>query len=129
MAAGSGAPEDNGKLELHELRGIEIGAELVFLSGCETGLGIAGSTLFSPGEDYATLSQAFLNAGAQSVVATLWPVADRAAAELAGAFYSSLARLDAAEALANAQRALIAVEEYGAPYYWAAYQVAGMGGS
>ena len=64
-------------------------------------------------------------AGAGNVVATLWPVEDRASAELATGFYQALGESDAAAALAGAQRALLAQESFRAPYYWAAYQVAG----
>ena len=125
LAPGTGESEDDGWLEVHELLGLTIEAELVFLSGCETGLGLAGSSAFAPGEDYVTLSQAFLFAGAGNVVATLWPVEDRASAELASGFYQALGEHDAAGALAGAQRALLAQESFRAPYYWAAYQVAG----
>ena len=68
-------------------------------------------------------------AGAGNVVATLWPVEDRASAELVGGFYDALAEYDAAAALAEAQRGLLAQEGWRAPYYWAAYQVAGISGA
>ena len=129
FALGTGASDDDGWFELHELRGLTIASELVFLSGCETGLGLAGSSAFAPGEDYATLSQAFLSAGARNVVATLWSVEDRASAELVGRFYDALAEKDPAAALAEAQRGLLAQGSLRAPYYWAAYQVAGINGA
>lgn len=128
LAPGSDDSADDGRLEVHELLGLTIHADVVFLSGCETGLGLAGSSAFAPGEDYATLSQSVLFAGARSVVATLWPVEDRASAELAGRFYDALEGRDPAVALAAAQRALIGSEELSEPYFWAAYQVAGAGG-
>ena len=117
---------DDGRLEVHELFELTIVAPLVFLSGCETGVGAARSTAFQPGEDYATLAQAFLYAGADNVIATLWKVEDDAAAQLAGLFYEALDGKAPAEALAEAQRALLSQERYSAPYYWAAYQVAGL---
>jgi CHAT domain-containing protein len=129
LATGSGKSADDGRLEVHELLGLSVNSELVFLSGCETGLGIAGSSVFAPGEDYATLSQAFLFAGARNVVATLWPVEDRASAELASRFYEALAQHDAAAALAEAQRAMLTQDGLRAPYYWAAHQVAGINGA
>jgi CHAT domain-containing protein len=118
---------DDGRLEVHELLGMRIGAALVFLSGCETGLGAAWSTRYAQGEDYATLAQAFLYAGAQNVLATLWRIEDRGAAVVAERFYQGLRSHPPVEALANAQRALIESAEYAAPYYWAAYQISGSG--
>jgi len=118
---------EDGRLEVHEVLGLRITSSLVFLSGCETGLGTAWSTSFDRSEDYATLAQAFLYAGARNVVATLWRVADEGAAALAERFYVSLSSLGAADALAAAQRSMIADKRYGAPYFWAGYQVSGDG--
>ena len=70
-------------LEVHEVVGLLVRSRLVFLSGCETGLGAAGARAFAAGEDYATLARAFHYAGAREVVATLWRVEDRGAAEFA----------------------------------------------
>jgi CHAT domain-containing protein len=74
-----------------------------------------------------TLAQAFLFAGAQNVVATLWRIDDRSAAELAGRFSRALLGASPAEALAAAQRELIGGGTYRRPYYWAAYVVSGSG--
>ena len=121
--------DDDGRLELHELLGLTVASSLVFLSGCETALGPAWSTTFATGEDYATLAQAFLYAGARNVVATLWRVEDEGAAVLAERFYRHLRSAEAAEALALAQREMIREERFAAPYHWAAYAVSGDGDS
>lgn len=123
-----GDPENDGRLEVHELLGLSIATRLVFLSGCETGVGAAHTTAFAQGEDYTTLAQAFLNAGAGAVIATLWPVQDAGAAAFAGHFYTGLAGSVPAHALAQAQRAMLADERFGSPYYWASYQLAGANG-
>jgi CHAT domain-containing protein len=127
----AGGPDDgienDGRLEVHELFGLQVHSPLVFLSGCETGLGVAGSTSFAAGEDYATLAQAFLYAGAQNVISTLWRVEDEGAATFAELFYMGLSDSSPVESLARAQREMIASERYRAPYYWAAYQLAGEG--
>ena len=60
-------------------------------------------------------------------MATLWPIADDGAAEFATRFYAHLAREAPPEALAAAQRELLAGGSRSAPYYWAAYQVSGDG--
>jgi len=117
--------EDDGRLEVHEVLGLSISSSLVFLSGCDTGLGASWSTQFDRGEDYATLALAFLYAGADNVVATLWPVEDEGAAAFAGRFYGELRETDPVEALARAQRELIAHPQYHEPYYWAAYRLSG----
>jgi CHAT domain-containing protein len=63
------------------------GTELVFVSSCESAIGEEGERARGYG-----IGGAFLEAGAKSVVATLWPVEDAAAKELAGAFYANLLR-------------------------------------
>lgn len=125
FATGSDDPADDGRLEVHELLGIRVRAALVFLSGCETAVGRAGATSFSQGADYTTLAQAFLFAGAESVIATLWKVSDRASAQLAGRFYRHLKTSVPSHALARAQREMLASEQFSHPYYWAPYQLSG----
>ena len=126
LAAGRrGDRHADGRLEVHELLGLRVRSSLIFLSGCETGTGTAWSTSFSPGEDFTTLAQAFLYAGARSVVATLWPIKDDAAAAFAERFYAGLQRSSAPEALAEAQRAMLRDSRYALPLYWAAYTVSG----
>ena len=74
-----------------------------------------------------SLSQAFLVAGAGSVVATLWRVGDEGAAQLAERFYRHLrAGLDPGESLALAQREMIPAQ---AGFTWAAYAVFRGGGT
>ena len=122
-------PSDDGRLEVHELLAMSVRSELVFLSGCETAAGVAWSNSFRRGEDYATLAQAFLYAGARNVVATLWRIDDRGAAVFAERFYGELSSRSPVEALAAAQRAMIRHPKYSAPRYWAAYTLTGDGRS
>jgi CHAT domain-containing protein len=124
----SAGSDDDGRLEVHELLGLRIASELVFLSGCETGSGNSWATGFDRGEDYATLAQAFLYAGARNVIATLWRVDDAAAAVVAESFYQARGRWrDPVAALAEAQRAVLSDPRLSAPYYWASYEVLGAG--
>jgi CHAT domain-containing protein len=125
FAPRSRSPDDDGRIELHELLGLSVASPLVFLSGCETGLGLAGSTDFARGEDYATLAQAFLFAGARNVVATLWRVEDEGAGAFAEAFYRQLRSVEPAEALARAQRELLSHSRYSGPFYWGGYVFSG----
>ncbi len=119
--------DDDGWLEVRELLGLHSRSPLVFLSGCETGLGAAWSTEFETGEDYTTIAQALLYAGARNVVATLWRIDDAAAGDFAARFYGKLRTVAVPEALADAQRAMLADPRYRSPYYWAAYEVSGGG--
>lgn len=127
--AGNSAGEegDNGRLEVHELLDMNFDSRLVFLSGCETALGSAWSTQFETGEDYATTAQALLYAGARNVIATLWRIDDVGAAEFAKRFYAAFDRAEVPEALAMAQRSMIADPRFHSPYYWAAYELSGSG--
>jgi CHAT domain-containing protein len=130
LAPGAGEPSDDGRFEIHELLGMRVRSPLVFLSGCETALGTSWSTSFARGEDYATLAQAFLFAGAGSVVATLWRIDDEGAAAFATAFYDAARTRPPLDALASAQRTLLRDPRYArfsAPRYWAAYVLAGDG--
>jgi CHAT domain-containing protein len=122
---GAGLSEDDGWLEVHEVLGLHIRSPLVFLSGCETGAGAAWSSGFGRGEDYSTLAQAFLYAGAHTVVATLWRIEDEGAAVFADRFYRLLQHMDGPSALASAQREMLNDPAYRTPYFWAAYQIAG----
>jgi len=126
MAAGEGDVDDDGRLEVHEILGLNVRANLVFLSGCETGQGMAWSTEFEQGDDYATLDRAFLYAGAGAVVATLWRIEDESAADFATHFYEEARDSRPAEALAAAQRRMLEVSGSSSPFYWAAYRVSGL---
>ena len=81
------------------------------------------------GDDFVGLTRAFLQAGSSSVLATLWQVDDRSTVDLMKDFYTHLedtgVQGDKAVALAQAQRALRATEDYSHPYYWAPFVLVG----
>jgi CHAT domain-containing protein len=91
--------------------------ELLVLSACET----------AQGDNRATLGLAGIavQAGARSVLSTLWQVSDRSTVELMEQFYKNLTNLEVtkAEALHQAQLALF--KQYKSPYYWAPYVLVG----
>lgn len=121
-------PVYDGRLEIHEVLELGVRSSLVFLSGCETGVGLAGSNRYAAGEDFVMLAQSFLYAGADNVVATLWRVEDLSAAAFATAFYGELAAADPQVALARAQRRMLEDPAYSAPFHWAGYRLTGGGG-
>jgi CHAT domain-containing protein len=116
-----GKPRE-GFLSLADIYNLELGADLVVLSGCETALGRE-----IRGEGLVGLTQGFLYAGAARVVASLWRVQDRATAELMGRFYRSMLQdgKPPAAALREAQLAIRHERRWRDPYYWAAFVLQG----
>lgn len=106
-------------LTLYDLYGLRLGAELVTLSGCATGLNaVVGS------DELLGLLRGLLYAGARSVLASLWDVNDRSTAEFMRLFYGRLASCpDKAAALSGAMRDLR--DRYPHPYYWAPFVLVG----
>ena len=94
--------KDDGKLEVREIFGMDLKANLVVLSGCETGLG-----KLSRGDELVGLTRAFIYAGTPSVVASLWKVDDSSTAQLMANFYRNLKTMTKVEALRQAQLQLI----------------------
>ena len=119
-----GGTED-GRLEVHEVFGMRLTADLVVLSACQTALGSGAISDVPAGDDWVGLVRAFLHAGATRVVASLWVVQDQPTAVLMQPFYQSYERLGAAAALATAQRALLAMPATTHPFYWAGFEVVG----
>jgi CHAT domain-containing protein len=119
--------DDDGRLEVHELLGLGIRSELVFLSGCETGAGQEWTDDPVRGAAELTLAQAFLSAGAANVVVTLWRIDDAGAAAFAREFYRALPHESIAGAVASAQQNMATDARYASPYYWAGYILSGAG--
>ena len=117
----------DGRLEVHEIFGLNLAADLVVLSACETAVGSGLRWDVPPGDDWVGLVRAFLSAGAQNVVASLWPVDDQATARLMEKFYDGLRGGNSkAAALGNAQRALLSEGGAADPFYWAAFVLTGI---
>jgi CHAT domain-containing protein/Tfp pilus assembly protein PilF len=114
--------QDNGLLQAWEIFDhVRIDANLVTLSACETGLGAEMG-----GEGLVGLVRAFQYAGARSVAASLWSVADESTATLMTNFYTALRQgKPKDEALRAAQLALIKNKRTASPFYWAAFQLYG----
>jgi CHAT domain-containing protein len=126
-------PANDGLLELHEVLGLHLSAELVTLSACQTGMGSGHFGETPAGDDFVGLTRAFLYAGSTAVLATLWEVDDASTAGLMRQFYGGLKSAhpgaDRARALAAAQRNLLASEEFQHPYYWAPFVLVGNTGA
>ena len=78
-------PEEDGLLQVREIRRLRLNASLVTLSACNTGVGPVGAA------GVANIGEAFIEAGAQSVVSTLWELADNPSKHFMTEFYYRLA--------------------------------------
>jgi CHAT domain-containing protein len=121
-------PGEDGRLEVHETYGLDLQADLVVLSACQTGLGSGLLADIPAGDDWIGLVRAFLHTGAANVLATQWRVEDRSTAALMEAFYTRLATgMPAAGALAEAQRTFLSRPAVRDPFYWAGFALSGAG--
>ena len=115
--------ERDGFLRAHEIFNLNLQAELVVLSGCQTGLGKDVR-----GEGLVGLTRGFMYAGAARVLVSLWDVDDQATSELMGRLYRGMLgkkQLAPAAALREAQVALWREKRWRAPYYWAGFTLQG----
>jgi CHAT domain-containing protein len=113
----SGGGED-GLLTALEVAGLDLwGTRMVVLSACETGLGDARN-----GEGVYGLRRALVLAGSESQVISLWKVSDSATRDLMIGFYQRLhAGEGRAEALRNAQLAMLRGPRWRHPFFWAGF--------
>ncbi|GAB3979297.1 tetratricopeptide repeat protein [Actinoallomurus acanthiterrae] len=111
---GANLPGGDGILTTAEIAHLNLtGTGLVVLSACDTGIGAVRDA-----EGVFGLHRAFTIAGARTVISSLWPIPDRATAELMTAFYDSLRDGEPAAALTRTQAAFAAddrpIREWGA---------------
>jgi CHAT domain-containing protein/Tfp pilus assembly protein PilF len=114
--------KEDGILRLGEIYNLNLNADLVVLSACETGLG-----QIAQGEGIIGLTRGFLYAGASNVLVSLWQVSDMTTSDLMVDFYDKmLVGMSKAEALAEAKRQMIRRDPgYAKPYYWAPFILVG----
>jgi len=114
--------DSNGFLRLNDIFNLNLPAELVVLSACETGLGKDVK-----GEGLVGLTRGFMYAGSKRVVVSLWSVKDVATAELMKKFYQQMLdkKLNPVAALRAAQLEMWKTQQWKSPYYWAAFVVQG----
>lgn len=112
----------NGFLNLQDIYNLDLAADLVVLSACDTALGKQ-----IDGEGMIGLTRGFMYAGASRVVSSLWSVDDVATAELMKRFYRAMEKdgMRPAAALRQAQIAMWKQKDWHSPYYWAAFQLQG----
>jgi len=109
---------EDGLLQVREIRNLHLDAKLVTLSACDTGVGPTGEA------DVANIVNAFIEAGADTVVSTLWELEDHSTEHLMSTFYAQLAlHHRKVDALRTAQLDLL--NQGLPPYYWASFQIVG----
>jgi CHAT domain-containing protein len=117
-----GQPQD-GYLRAYQIFNLNLPAEVVVLSACQTGLGKQVR-----GEGLVSLTRGFMYAGAKHVVVSLWSVNDDSTAELMARFYGGMLKEGKrpAEALRAAQIAMLTQSKrWRSPYYWAPFVLQG----
>jgi CHAT domain-containing protein len=131
----------DGFLSMDEIYDMDLNADLVVLSACKTGLGEE-----IRGEGLVGLTHAFIHAGTNSIVVSLWDVNDRSTSMLMERFYRNLRTMNKSEALRQAKLDLMQGEStaskergvggiiggdaevsqnYSHPYFWAPFVLIG----
>jgi CHAT domain-containing protein len=120
LARGENSSED-GLLEAWELMDMELKAEMVVLSACDTARGTVGA-----GEGMIGMTWALFVAGVPTTVASQWKVPSVATTKLMVAFHKNAKKVSKAEAWRQAALEMINDPRYRMkPFYWAAFVVMG----
>ncbi|MGI8503099.1 MAG: CHAT domain-containing protein, partial [Hassallia sp.] len=116
-----GKPVEKGYLRLGDIFNLDLGAELVVLSACETGLGKNVK-----GEGLMGLTRGLMYAGSKRAVVSLWQVDDEGTSQLMPLFYKAILGGESpTSALRDAQLQLWQQKQWQNPYYWAAFTLQG----
>ncbi|HEX6088067.1 MAG TPA: CHAT domain-containing protein, partial [Thermoanaerobaculia bacterium] len=120
------AGADDGWLEAREIMNLDVDADLVVLSACETARGAIGG-----GEGVVGMAWSFFVAGARSTISTQWKVGTDSTAILMIDFHRTLHRsaatvpLRKARSLRDAQLRVLRDPRYRHPFHWAAFVILG----
>lgn len=105
-----------GLLTMSEVMALKLPAEVVALTACQTGVGKSVG-----GEGVMGMGRAFQYAGAESVLMSLWPVAEDGSVALTSAFFTALKEGAAPRAALRRARETVRRAGYEHPFYWAAF--------
>ncbi len=127
LSTGEGGSRDDGLLEAREIMDLDLQADLVVLSACETARGRIGA-----GEGVIGMSWALFVAGCTTTVVSQWKVNSASTSDLMINFYNFLSlntghrKRATAEALRMAAIKLMKDRRYRHPYYWSGFVVIGI---
>lgn len=112
----------NGFMPLQDIYKLDLSAQLVVVSACDTALGQDVK-----GEGLVSLTRGFMYAGSRSVVTSLWKVDDRATAKLMEHFYQAMLQdgMTPAAALRSAKQKIRREKAWNAPFFWAGFVLQG----
>jgi len=120
LILGDGGGED-GLLETREVMDLDLRADLVVLSACETARGRIGA-----GEGVIGMSWAFFAAGCRATVVSQWKVKSASTSQLMIGFYGNLnSGMARVESLRRAQLELLKGTRFNHPFYWASFVIVG----
>lgn len=114
---------ENELLYIKDIYGLQLQAELVVLSACETANG-----KLAQGDGIVNLARGFTYSGARAVVPTLWKISDAATADLMGNFYQELKNGEPKNmAMAKAKHHFLenTAPQFAHPFFWAAFVMIG----
>jgi CHAT domain-containing protein/Tfp pilus assembly protein PilF len=115
-----GDVEEDGFLQVREIYDLQLNADLVVLSACQTGRG-----KLENGEGILGLPRVFFYAGARSTISTLWKINDKSTSDLMRYFYRYLSQgNDKAQALRLAKIKMIG-SKFSHPFFWAGFVLNG----
>lgn len=113
-------PLSDGVLDTTEIATLDLNANLVVLSACDTAASDTG------GQALGGLAQSFFFAGSRGVLVSHWAVNSKATAALITGLLAANARGSVADqSLAEAERSLMDTPQLSHPYYWAAFSLVG----
>lgn len=127
----SKSEEDDGYLRAEEIFDLDLNANLIVLSACQSGqVGGMERGRLPSGDDLIGLTRSFIFAGTPSIIATLWFVDDKATSVVMENFYKKFIQesMDKAAALNLAQLVVLNDEEnidWKHPFYWAPFFLSG----
>jgi CHAT domain-containing protein len=127
-----GGIKSDGLLDFAEIANLQLDANLVVLSACDTAAGVRDEALArasgqeESGSTLEGLVRAFLTANARAVLATYWQVsAESDSQEFIRTFYARARGATMGEAMRTAQVDLMNQPRFSHPFYWAPYFIVG----
>lgn len=114
-------PHEDGLLQMREISGLRLNADLTVISSCRSGLG-----RYIHGEGISSLTRTFLSAGSSAVLMSLWDINDQATSQLMERFYRHLRdSMSVSGALRRVKLEMIESKNLSHPFYWAGFIASG----